>query len=268
MGIPDISNTKNDSMQAVVVSDMPSTQPSASQKVVQLQQASPSVNNCDTLEELQESNKKYKNMASEYWRRWRHEFTERSRLMKACDRPVTVLATVKSIRPCDLSDVSTEDDEPVFLGHGYFSHVKLMMFHGILVAVKEYWEKTFADDVLKEAELLAKINHPFIPYLFGMNIAVSPFFLVMELIEVSNRSVCAAEELDKCLLGVSTDNWVALCGELAQALLYLHDTLNMVHNSVKANNIMVSSSRLPNTQFPFSVKLIDFGHATNADDEE
>ena len=54
-----------------------------------------------------------------------------------------------------------------YLGKATFGCVKLRRFHGYYVAVKEY-KHSSKDDVIKETEIMSRMSHNNLPYLFGI----------------------------------------------------------------------------------------------------
>ncbi len=69
--------------------------------------------------------------------------------------------------------------EDVFVGRGCFAVVKVQLFQGIKVAVKELLPRTVLADVLQEASIFSKLSHPCVPYLFGIYIRQQPYKTVM-----------------------------------------------------------------------------------------
>ena len=68
----------------------------------------------------------------------------------------------------------------MYLGQGSFGVVKMKLFRGIKVAVKELQPRTVLSDVRKEAHTLATLCHPFLPYLFGVCTTSEPYRIVMQ----------------------------------------------------------------------------------------
>ena len=62
-------------------------------------------------------------------------------------------------------------------------------------------------------------------------------------------------------------DWVSVCMQLSEAVRYLHFDMEMLHNDIKPDNILLSNThKTPNlTPVPFSVFVIlsDFGKATS-----
>ena len=105
-----------------------------------------------------------------------------------------------------------------------------MAYCRMKVAVKEYFCRTVADDVIKEASTMAKISgHSHMPYFFGANTSVELYFLVMEFAGINDTcmSVSVAKELHENLLSVSLDNWICMLGQLIEAIDYLHSVADL-----------------------------------------
>ena len=113
----------------------------------------------------------YRMMARSYWERWHWELLQRKEALQRSGG-----STCVSIEPCVLEidealllDPAIEHQEPeVYVGQGSFGVVKLKLFRGIKVAVKELQPLTMLKDVKREAYNLAKLCHPFLPYMFGV----------------------------------------------------------------------------------------------------
>ena len=58
--------------------------------------------------------------------------------------------------------------------------MKLKLFRRIKVAVKELQPQTVLSDVRNEAQTLAKLCHPFLPYLFGVCTVLQPYQIIMQ----------------------------------------------------------------------------------------
>ena len=113
----------------------------------------------------------YKNMARTYWERWRWECEKRKELGKESLIPLNVCHQYSSqgssttdilmppqINPAMLIDLS--EDLITYVGRGSFGIVKLQLYHGIYVAVKQVLPRTFISDVIAEAKCLMKLSHP------------------------------------------------------------------------------------------------------------
>lgn len=72
------------------------------------------------------------------------------------------------------------DDESTYVGRGSFGVVRVQMYRGMKVAVKEFLPHSVATDVRHEARVLSVLCHPYLPLLFGVNTSVRPFRIVMQ----------------------------------------------------------------------------------------
>ena len=66
----------------------------------------------------------------------------------------------------------------MYLGQESFGVVKMKLFRGIKVAVKELQPRTVLSDLRKEAHTLATLCHPFLPYLFGVCTTSEPYAIL------------------------------------------------------------------------------------------
>ena len=114
----------------------------------------------------------YKQMAHDYWDRWKWE---RKHDMKQAGNPRKFsLESSPEIRQIDpmylIHPRSSDDGKPTetYLGSGSFSIVRLQIYHGIKVVVKQFRACSFKDDVAKEAKFLTGLCHPNLPYVFGV----------------------------------------------------------------------------------------------------
>ena len=131
---------------------------------------------------LEDSEKKiirYRMMARSYWERWDRELHERKEAIRKRKNHQARVAHLLEIDPSLLHDPESANSE-IFLGQGSFAVVKLKLFRGIQVAVKELQPRTLLADVKKEAYTLAQLSHPFLPYLFGVCTATEPYGIVMQ----------------------------------------------------------------------------------------
>ena len=112
----------------------------------------------------------YKNMARTYWERWRWESQKRKESLvplsqhhQSSHRPSTT--DIPQINPAMLTNLTEGLDN--YIGRGSFGIVKLQLYRGIYVAVKQFLPRTFIDDVLNEAKCLMKLSHPNLPHFLG-----------------------------------------------------------------------------------------------------
>ena len=72
------------------------------------------------------------------------------------------------------------DDSATYIGRGSFGVVRVQVYRGMKVAVKEYLPHSVACDVRREPRVLSMLCHPFLPLLFGVVTSVRPFRLIMQ----------------------------------------------------------------------------------------
>lgn len=164
--------------------------------------------------------------------------------------------------------------EEHFIGRGSFGAVKLQVYRGVHVAVKEFFGRTVKEDVKKEAEVLASLCHPYLPYLFGICTTSKPLRIVMQFHGIVNgtdcntQSITLAHELQHPQLQLLPDDWLITCAQLLDAVDYLHSTVNLLHNDIKENNLVLGKSSIPASgkyvpSGNYQLLLVDFGKATN-----
>lgn len=151
------------------------------------------------------------------------------------------------------------------MGRGCFGIVQVQKYRGILVAVKEYLPKTLSEDVLCEARILASLSHPYMPCLLGICISHKPLRLIMQFEGVIIEGVPKALTLlyllsnDHSEVSNSLPEWILICAQLMEALSYLHDTVGVLHNDIKCDNVLITKT---STYSKCQIVLVDFGKAT------
>lgn len=156
-----------------------------------------------------------------------------------------------------LSDpVANSDEDELFVGRGCFGIVKVQLYRGIHVAVKEFLPKTVTADVMHEASMLSCMCHPHLPLLFGVCIKQRPLCIVMQFhaFEGLQPSTLHRELQHKHF---NTFAWIAMCAQVVEAISYLHGSLHILHNDIKTDNVLVTK-----VQESPHIILIDFGKAT------
>ena len=227
----------------------------------------------------------YRCMAKTYWERWRYELEERKDdLMKERQFRFSVMHCVKSpgvaaapsptlplIDRSMLADpIQCESDKDIFVGRGSFGVIKFQQYRGIQVAVKEFLPRTRAESVRYEASILLKLSHPYVPLLLGICTNEYPFIMVMQYHGIDGRCVTLQKELSqkKIFPSGSYQSWLVMMSELAEAIRYLHEDVNIIHNDIKADNVVLSNSftrQALHSKFNFQIVLVDFGKATTKD---
>ena len=236
---------------------------------------------------------KYKGMARTYFDRYCWEVQQRRTVMKEYRlETIKKLLPGKSDRNQDTKTVYVHNEinpanllnplikgerKDVYLGRGSFGIVKMQMYRGLKVAVKEYLPRSVLDDVKREASFLSHLCHPYLPLLIGITTKDKRLRLVMQFHGVSDfKASTMWDELKEHQLIQAGSGWLILTIQLLEALKYLHTEVEFLHNDIKANNILLtryspenwispsssSGSISEAVSFNFQVVLIDFGKAS------
>ena len=203
----------------------------------------------------------YKQMARHHWDRWQWELQKRKEAAQI-NREQIHTAGLHEINPAFLSNPN-KGGQPteIFLGQGSFSIVQLKVYRGINVAVKQYRAHTEKADVCNEAMVLSRLCHPYLPYLFGVCTESSPYRLVMQFHGIGLQTVTLSKEMFEKKLIVGPTMWLIACSQLIEAISYIHEDVQILHNDIKPDNILVSVD--PNSsRSTYQVILTDFGKAT------
>ena len=226
----------------------------------------------------------YKNMARSYWERWQWELHKRKEAIKEQLRIVKQIpstlpktqasALLHEVQPDLLHDPVKSDGSTTeeYIGRGSFAVVRLQLYRGFHVAVKEFLPRSVHADVIHEATVLTKLCHPYLPFLFGVCTSSLPLKIIMQFHGIGSKPLTLAQELvsSRHMIHDSTA-WLLLCSQLMEAMLYLHTQIEIIHNDIKCNNILLadspsiasSSSSHNGLLLQYHVVLIDFGKATD-----
>ena len=210
----------------------------------------------------------YRMMARSYWEGWHWELLQRKEALQRSrgSTRVSIEPSVLEIDEALLLDPAIEHQEPeVYVGQGSFGVVKLKLFRGIKVAVKELQPLTMLKDVKREACNLAKLCHPFLPYIFGVCTKKQPYKIVMQFHGI--HSGPRVVTLSIAIVGKkikSSHAWLGICVQMMEALCYLHEEIHILHNDIKANNILLTDCTIESQlqEKYIQIVLIDFGKAT------
>ena len=209
----------------------------------------------------------YKMMARSYWERWRWELHQRKEVMqrnKGSTRVSRVLHLLEIDETLLLDPVNGESE--VYVGQGSFAVVKMKVFRGITVAVKDLQPLTILSDIKKEATVLSKLCHPFLPYLFGICTAKQPYKIVIQFHGIDNSTKTLT--ISKAIIEKKIKHshvWLGVCLQLMEALCYIHAEVQILHNDIKQNNVLLTDSMTASqlqTHEAYHIVLIDFGKAT------
>ncbi len=114
----------------------------------------------------------YRNMSRSYWERWQWELQQRKESM-ARERALQSDTLKRHERVHEIDQDLLHDPPDVtestemYIGRGSFGIVKMQLFRNVKVAVKELLPHSLLDDLNKEANILARFFHPYLPFLFG-----------------------------------------------------------------------------------------------------
>ena len=214
---------------------------------------------CEKLKQTAvRSNMKYAGMSRTYWERWQWELQERRRLI-GCEQIArknfkkSIQFVLPRIDPSMLENppVNGESKE-CYAGRGSFGIVRVCLFRDIKVVVKEFLPRTLREDVIKEAHILSSLCHPYLPLFLGVCIRDTPLRIVMKYHETNGKSTTLFQEIRSKKLN-SSDLVFGFCVQLMEALHYLHSEVEILHNDITTNNIVIEEDH---------IILIDFGKAT------
>ena len=215
----------------------------------------------------------FKNCARTYWERLKWELEKRREAVR--DMRLIQLKvqhpqkcschSYMEINPSMLSDpIISGKKEEMYVGRGSFGVVKVQIFRDILVAVKEYNPKALKEDVVHEGSLLNKVCHPYLPLLIGICTTKKPLCIIMQF-HAFNELQSKTMHMELLNDSLAYDVWVALCAEVLEALTYLHEEVNILHNDIKLNNVLIAKST---DCSQYQAVLIDFGKAAFANESK
>ena len=112
-------------------------------------------------------------MARTYRGRWRWESQRRKELLllqghyhqQSLWPSTTVTMFPPQINTVMLTNLT--DGLNNYIGQGSFGIVKLQLYHGIYVAVKQFLPWTFINDIRNETKCVMKLSHPNLPHFLG-----------------------------------------------------------------------------------------------------
>lgn len=219
----------------------------------------------------------YKCMAKTYWERWRFELDQR---MSSQDRAREYQRQLRygttsrssnfyeqSIPIVDrsmLHNPTGTDGDMVYIARGSFGIVKHQYYRGIEVAVKEFLPRSCIESVTKEAGILLKLCHPYLPMLIGKCTSTNPYIIVMQYHGVGGECITLLTEKERKKVITSNffQSWAVVSAQLAEAVRYLHEEARILHNDLKANNVVFQGEpNLPDASSKIQIVIIDFGKA-------
>lgn len=218
-----------------------------------------------------------RNMARSFWERWRYEHGEHKEALKELCFSKGVVEVPKfpvfdRSLLCDPkeSGKSPDNSDVFFVGRGSFGIVRCQMYRGIYVAVKEFLPRTLKDSVVKEAQVMSGLCHPYLPFLLGVCTSKYPYILVTQYYGIGLKSVTFQSELREPGYILTSRTWVILCAQLVSTLKYLHIEASTLHNDLKGDNILITTIKQTGKESVFidphfQIVVIDFGKATAKD---
>lgn len=223
-----------------------------------------------------ESEKKvtlYKNMSRSYWERWRWELQQRKEcimrersFLQRNKEKVTVIPKINEIDPLD---ETTGKAVAKYVGRGSFGVVRMQYYRGVKVAVKELLPRSLLTDMQKEARILARFNHPYLPLLYGVCKAEEALKIVMQYhgLGAEDKSLTLHEVLHIHNELCDERVMLTLCAQILEAMNYLHSEVKVIHNDLKCNNIVTCNcftfqEATPENSFYVQIVIVDFGKAT------
>ena len=114
---------------------------------------------------------------------------------------------------------------------------------------------------MQEANLLSKFCHRCLPYLFGVCIDDHPSIVTSfhgldgHSVTIYRALYTQSQEVRKSLIDI---DWIKVLTEIICGLEHLHNRHKLLHNDLKADNIILASTALTNSIGPV---IIDFGKA-------
>lgn len=163
------------------------------------------------------------------------------------------------IRILSQDDLSTSTTQ--CLGSGQFGTCFLQSLGHYSVCVKVF-KRPNNNALIHEANILSRFTHQCLPYLFGVCIGDRPS-IVTSFHGINGHSVtlhhalfARSQEVEDLLVDV---HWMEVLKQITCGLEHLHDRYKLLHNDLKGDNIVLTSTNL--TQYSIKAVIIDFSKA-------
>ena len=106
--------------------------------------------------------------------------------------------------------------------------------------------------------------HMYLPLLIGICTHQEPLRIVMQF-HAFDELQSKMMHMELLNISLNCELWLSLCAQLLEALTYLHEDVNILHNYIKVNNVLIVKSA---DCSQYQAVLIDFGKATLANESE
>jgi len=167
---------------------------------------------------------------------------------------MTQVSLQPRIKIINKSDLNTSH---VQLGEGRFGKCFLGTYSHFKVCAK-FFKKPNNSLFIWEANIVSQFTHPNLPYLFGVTID-EPQLMITSFHGVNDQSVTLHCVLSKTsLLNEISVDWHDVLRQVACGLECLHNKYEIIHNDLKGDNVVLSSSQVCHKVKPV---IIDFGKA-------
>ena len=176
------------------------------------------------------------------------------------------IPSVRIIKKENIKNMCKTTSSQLQLGVGRFGTCYLRVFTHYKVCVKEF-KKYNTEAFVNEANILAKLNHLNLPYLFGVCVdevpsLVTSYHGINDTSVTLHKAVSLPSETVQSLLNDSA-TWMDILKQAASGLKCLHTHYKVIHNDIKSDNICISSSVITSR---ITAVIVDFGKACYASD--
>jgi predicted Ser/Thr protein kinase len=159
----------------------------------------------------------------------------------------------------EFDDVKREQ----MLGQGSFGAVFKCEYLGVPAAAKVFIvsNRTKADEVKKEADLLARLRHPNVVQFIGYVVKESEHVIISERMDMDLRKYLDENvHEDQSRRPLPLLLAVDIMLQVAEAMKYLHES-KVMHRDLKANNVLINIVETQDSRLSSSlqVKITDFG---------
>lgn len=156
---------------------------------------------------------------------------------------------------------SDEVDKLALLGKGGYGAVYKVMHKEKMVAVK-FCEDSDENDVMKEAKILSRLDHPNIISFLGLSQDTDAIMLEFMELDMDKAGQCHSlhdflAHLNKNDVQEYASSIPSIARNILKGLAYLHSQ-GLAHRDLKPGNVLIGNN---NDKSELKVKLTDFGEA-------